>query len=253
MTVTRRLVALVVLSTCVLTLSDAVAQRSRQRPVVELAVLRADGEDADRSRRSLRALAAKVARRTSVEMTTTEPPVLGASDPKLFDHPLVFLAGSDDFGGWNEADSDALRTYLTSGGMIVLDDASGKGDSAFRERARAELSRILGGREFTPLEDDHALFRSYYLLQRPWGRVDVSDVLQGLVLDGRVAVIDSRNDLLGALERDALGGWARPVHPGGREQRERALRLGVNLVLYALTLDYKEDLVHLPLILERRR
>ena len=71
--------------------------------------------------------------------------------------------------------------------------------------------------------------------------------------EGRAAVLYSANDILGACERDVFGRWAKPVAPGGTRQRELAQRLGVNIVLYALTLDYKQDLVHLPLILERRR
>jgi len=40
---------------------------------------------------------------------------------------------------------------------------------------------------------------------------------------------------------------------GGNRQRKLSLRLGVNIVMYALTLDYKKDMVHLPIILERLR
>jgi hypothetical protein len=39
--------------------------------------------------------------------------------------------------------------------------------------------------------------------------------------------------------------------PGGERQRELAMRFGVNLVMYALTGNYKADLVHVPHILER--
>jgi hypothetical protein len=41
------------------------------------------------------------------------------------------------------------------------------------------------------------------------------------------------------------------VEPGGEVQRELAMRFGVNLVMYALTGNYKADLVHVPHILER--
>ena len=50
---------------------------------------------------------------------------------------------------------------------------------------------------------------------------------------------------------DELG---RPVFacvPGGEEQREWAYRVGVNLVMYALTGNYKADQVHVPALLER--
>ena len=39
--------------------------------------------------------------------------------------------------------------------------------------------------------------------------------------------------------------------PGGERQRELAFRFGVNLVMYALTGNYKADQVHAPALLER--
>ncbi|MGB3627548.1 MAG: DUF4159 domain-containing protein, partial [Henriciella sp.] len=59
-------------------------------------------------------------------------------------------------------------------------------------------------------------------------------------------------------DADYLAAWAidergRPVYSvdGGDEQREMARRFGINLVMYVLTGNYKEDQVHLPALLER--
>ncbi len=46
-------------------------------------------------------------------------------------------------------------------------------------------------------------------------------------------------------------GRSMPTVPGGDRQRELAYRFGVNLVMYALTGNYKSDQVHVPAILER--
>ena len=49
-------------------------------------------------------------------------------------------------------------------------------------------------------------------------------------------------------------GTAEPLYPGvpgGERQREMARRFGVNLVMYALTGNYKTDQVHVPALLER--
>ena len=62
----------------------------------------------------------------------------------------------------------------------------------------------------------------------------------------------SRHDLGGAWARDNLGNYLHPTVPGGNTQREMAYRLGVNLVMYALCLDYKDDQVHSPFIMRRR-
>ena len=63
----------------------------------------------------------------------------------------------------------------------------------------------------------------------------------------------STNDLGGAWARDKLGHWKFDVISGGERQRQLSIRLGVNILMYALTLDYKKDMVHLPIILERLR
>jgi hypothetical protein len=55
-----------------------------------------------------------------------------------------------------------------------------------------------------------------------------------------------------------MAAWAidergRPIYSvdGGDQQREMATRFGVNLVIYVLTGNYKEDQVHIPALLER--
>ena len=60
-------------------------------------------------------------------------------------------------------------------------------------------------------------------------------------------------DLAGALLRDEFGAWAFTCEPGGEAQRERAVRFGINLLMYALCTDYKADQVHIPFLLKRRQ
>jgi len=42
-----------------------------------------------------------------------------------------------------------------------------------------------------------------------------------------------------------------PLVPGEPRQREYAFRAGTNIVMYALTGNYKADQVHIPALLER--
>ena len=69
--------------------------------------------------------------------------------------------------------------------------------------------------------------------------------------DGVASIIVGSNDWASAWAMDAAGRPVMPVIPGGDMQREMALRFGVNLVMYALTGNYKADQVHLPAIIER--
>ena len=98
---------------------------------------------------------------------------------------------------------------------------------------------------------DHSIFRSFYLIDRVSGRKQVNSYLEGIYIKGRTVLIYSTNDLGGAWARDKLGQWTYDIIGGGSRQRQLAIRLGVNITMYALTLDYKKDMVHLPIILER--
>ena len=66
-------------------------------------------------------------------------------------------------------------------------------------------------------------------------------------------MVYSRLDMAGAwLAGDERSDAAYALMQGGAQQSEAAIRLGVNLVMYALCLDYKDDQVHAPFILRRR-
>ena len=59
------------------------------------------------------------------------------------------------------------------------------------------------------------------------------------------------NDLAGAWAVDKEGLYLYPTVPADQRQRELAFRAGVNIVMYALTGNYKADQVHVPALLER--
>ena len=100
---------------------------------------------------------------------------------------------------------------------------------------------------------DHVVYKSFYLLDRPLGRLAIAPAMEAVVRDGRIVAAYVANDLGGAWSRDDFGNYDFPCEPGGERQRELAFRMGVNLVMYALCLDYKADQVHVPFIMKRRR
>ena len=69
--------------------------------------------------------------------------------------------------------------------------------------------------------------------------------------DGVSPVVIGGNDWAAAWAVDNQGRPLVAVVPGGERQREMAYRFGVNLVMYALTGNYKTDQVHVPALLER--
>ena len=69
--------------------------------------------------------------------------------------------------------------------------------------------------------------------------------------DGVSSILITSNDLAAAWALDSSGRPLYPVVPGGENQREMAFRTGINIVMHALTGNYKADQVHVPALLER--
>ena len=143
---------------------------------------------------------------------------------------------------------------------MVIFDAPGQpgalgggSDGAIKER----LETILGGLDIPPmmpLNEEHVLNRSFYLMHGLPGRYADGGVLverNSTANDGVSSVIIGGNDWAGAWAKDANGVPMYATIPGGEAQREQAFRAGVNLVMYALTGNYKSDQVHLPAIMQR--
>lgn len=197
-------------------------------------------------------LAWEISKRTSIE---TSPAVksIALADPELFRYPFAVLSSDQAFSAPADNEIAELRRYLSYGGFLMVDDASGTRGGAFEQSARQLVSRIVPGAQLGRVARDHVLYKSFYLLDGPAGRVATAPDLEALELGGRLAILYSGNDLIGALARDSLGTWEFEVTPGGELQREKSIRLGVNIAMYALCLDYKEDQVHIPFIMKRRR
>ena len=201
---------------------------------------------------SLRRLLQEVDRRTSIEVNTDITTVHPTRD-ELFESPMLAWSGDRRFDPMDDDALSALRTYLLAGGFLFVDAADGLSDGPFLEAVRRDLGRAFPDRDIQSIPQDHTVHESFYLIERPKGRVDRSEQMEGIADADRLAVIISSNDVLGALARDTLGNWEHDVRPGGDRQREMAFRLGINLVMYALTVNYKADQVHIPFILERRQ
>ena len=190
--------------------------------------------------------------RTSVA-ASPERVDLQLSSDRLFYSPFLYLSGSQDFAPWPESDRERLRRFLDFGGFLLVDDALGESGSGFDQSFQREFSRLYPGETLQKLPEGHTVYQTYYLIDRVVGRKAGRPYLSGLDRENRTVLIYSQNDLAGAWARDSLGAFMHQVEPGGERQREMAIRLGINLVLYALTVDYKKDLIHVPFIEERRR
>ena len=205
---------------------------------------------------ALRRMSWEIEKRTSIDVDGQPAPVTPYADA-LHDNPFLYLAGDRGFELPSLSGIEALRRFLTFGGFLLVDSAEGTTDGAFDASVRRLVDTVLPpsgtakGLDIVPT--DHVIYKSFYLLDKPLGRLAIAPAMEGVVRDGRLVLAYVANDLGGAWARDDLGNYDFPCEPGGERQRELAFRLGVNVVMYALCLDYKSDQVHVPFIMKRRR
>ncbi|HXU65119.1 MAG TPA: DUF4159 domain-containing protein [Polyangia bacterium] len=194
----------------------------------------------------------EVVRRTSVQ-TASDPIELRLADPNLFRYPFLVLSGDRAFALPSESEITRLRRYITYGGFLLIDSSEGRAGGGFDESVRRLLAQALPGELPIRIPESHVLWKSFYVLHGAPGRIVAAPYLEGVERDRRLAVVYTQNDLGGAWARDGFGRWEHEVVPGGDDQREEAFRLGVNLVMYALCLDYKTEQAHIDYILRTRR
>ncbi len=200
----------------------------------------------------LRRLAWELQRRTSVEVVT-DARAIALDSPKLFEHPFLYLGGEGELPALRGEEVENLRRYLTFGGFLLADANDGSDGNGFDKGFRREIARVLPKSPLTPVPLSHVVFKSFFLLDSAPGRLLLKPQLESCNVGKRAAVIYTQNDLAGAWNRDEGGDYEFEVSPGGEAQRELAFRTGINVCMYALCLDYKDDAVHLPLIMNKRR
>ena len=190
--------------------------------------------------------------RTSVAVSG-QPVALRPDDRAILRYPLLYMSGDRALSPFSDAAIAVLRRHFSSGGTLIVDNAGrAEASAAFDASFRRELQRIIP-QQLQKIAPGHVVFRTFYRLDRAVGRRADSHDLEGLRVGNHYAVLYTRNDLGGALARQSLGGYALAVVPGGEMQRELALRLAVNLAMYALCLDYKDDQTHVLYLLSHRR
>lgn len=195
-------------------------------------------------------------RRWALELTqrTSAPGRLASQvvrpTSELLKEPFVVWAGAKDPGKLTSRAVRSLREYLRMGGILLVDDREPRtGD--FGRGARRALEQILPESAPIVLERNHVLFKTFYILDQPMGRVRGPDTVEAIVRGKSAQVIFLEHDLTGALARRA-GSWAYAMEEGDSQAREMAVRFAVNVAMYVLCSDYKDDQVHAPFLMRRR-
>ncbi len=223
---------------------------------LRLAYVKTGDAEADSiSRSGLVGLGNILSRRTAVE--TGDPMEVDVETDELIFFPLIYWPITNSQKPLSTQAAERVNRYLATGGTILFDtrdEGSGGGSTNMTDR----LQTLLAGVKVPPLVQvppDHVLTKSFYLMQDFPGRWVGGPLwvepVEDRVNDGVSTVILGSNDFAAAWAVDSQGFASFAVVPGGEQQREQAYRFGVNLVMYALTGNYKADQVHVPAILER--
>jgi hypothetical protein len=176
---------------------------------------------------------------------------ISAESAQLFDEPFAIWTGSEDPGVLANSKRRAIDRFLRLGGLLVVDD-SNPATGAFGRGARRELTAIAPDSPIQTLPSQHVLYKSFYLLSRPVGRYVGSGKIDAISRGRYAQVLFLDCDLLGALAMQTAGDWTFDIVGGGTRQREDAIRLAVNLAMFLLCSDYKDDQVHAAWLMRHR-
>ncbi|MGB7063368.1 MAG: DUF4159 domain-containing protein [Candidatus Zixiibacteriota bacterium] len=151
---------------------------------------------------------------------------LSVMDEDLFSYPFLFITGHGNIR-FTDQELERLRNYLTHGGFLFANDSYGLKDAFFRE-----MKSLFPDKDLTELPFSHGIFHCYYDFPNGLPKIHKHDEKPpqgfGLFHEGRLMVFF-------AYESDISDGWEdTQVHNDPPEKREAALKMGVNVITYAL-------------------
>jgi hypothetical protein len=225
-------------------------------------VITGDAELDDTSKAGLRGLSLVMSDRTSTSLA--EPVGLDLTQDELVFYPVIYWPVPETAEPLTDAVRLKLAAYMKNGGTIFFDTRDGGLDASLNGGGNAALQTLLAKLDLPPLEpvpEKHVLTRSFYLLDRFPGRYDgpalwveaqtSGETSASGAADGVSSIIIGANDYAAAWAITDAGDPLNAIVGSADRQREFAFRTGVNVVMYALTGNYKADQVHVPALLER--
>ena len=231
-------------------------------------VVSGDRTTDETSRAGLEGLGRVLQTRTAVE--PGEPKPVDIKKDEIAFYPVLYWPVLETAEALPDAVIAKIDAYMKEGGLIIFDTRDyGQGGSStlpLAGKSGSALQRLLSKLDVPPLEpvpENHVVTKSFYLLRSFPGRWDGgqlwveaipnndNDTHKARVSDGVTSIMITSNDLAAAWALDERGRPIYPTVPGGEMQREMAFRGGINIVMHALTGNYKADQVHVPALLER--
>ncbi len=232
-------------------LSPRVAQAFGEEGAFHARLISFSNEEREEDLSAARRWAWELTRRSSAPGRLAAERVRPGS-AELLEEPFCVWSGDEDPGKLSSQAVRGLRQYLRMGGMLLVDErASSKDAQKFLNGVKRELRKVLPESGIVQLPPQHVIFKSYYILEEPMGRRQGPNFVEAIVRDKTAQVLFLNHDLLGALARRG-DNWANAMETNSSQAREYAVRFAVNIAMYVLCSDYKDDQVHAPFLMRRR-
>ncbi len=155
------------------------------------------------------------------------------NDPKAATYPLLYMTGHREFQ-FSAEEVGRLQRYLKAGGILLADACCGR--LSFDLAFRREIAKVLPDDKLRRLNPDHPVYHCHYDVDRvdytlrvreDFGPLDTPE-LEGISIDGRLAVVYSKFDL--------GNGWEQFPHAYSHGLKDQpALQIGTNVIVYAIT------------------
>ncbi len=156
-----------------------------------------------------------------------DPGTVEPTSPAIFEYAFLHMTGHGNVFFSEEAQEN-LRNYLFSGGFLHIDDNYG-----MDQYIRPELEKMFPGKELTELPAEHPIFSSAFVFEKGVPKIHEHDLKRpqafGIFHEGRLIILYT-------YESDLGDGWEDPeVHNDPENVREKALKMGANIIKYAFT------------------
>jgi hypothetical protein len=164
--------------------------------------------------------------RTSLRVEPTEARI-SLKDDRLWDHPFLHVTGHGEMK-LTDLEVTRLREYLNRGGFLHVDDNYG-----LNESFRREIAKVFPDRPLVDVPLTHPIYHIVYDFPAGLPKVHEHD---GKPARGFGIFIGNRLAVFYSFESDLGNGWEDPgTYNDPPARHESALRMGVNLFVYAVT------------------
>jgi hypothetical protein len=156
-----------------------------------------------------------------------KPGTVEPGNPDLLSYPFVHMTGHGNVV-FSDTDIINLRNYLYGGGFLHIDDNYG-----MDQYIRKEIKKIFPNNELVELPANHAIFQKPFLFSNGLPKIHEHD---GKRPQAFGIFIENKLVLLYTYQCDLGDGWEdAEVHNDPIEVRQKALKMGANIINYIFT------------------